>query len=137
MKSISSTLLCMLILMVCACSVVNAQTKAKPKKLIIAVNTPHCVGYFVDNKGTFLFNKQFEVVSKFSEGFARVKQNGKYGFINTQGEVVAPCIYDDAGIFSEGLAHVKQNEKWSIINTQGKVIVAECNSNTFWSVVEL
>ena len=92
MKSISSPLLCMLMLMVCASSVVNAQTKEKPKKLIIAVNTPHGVGYFTDNKGTFLFNKQFERVSAFSEGFSRVEQNGKWSIINTQGKViVAEC----------------------------------------------
>jgi hypothetical protein len=55
MKSILSTLLCMLMLMVCASSVVNAQTKEKPKILIIAVNTPHGIGYFADSEGTFLF----------------------------------------------------------------------------------
>ena len=138
MKSISSALLCMLMLMVCACSVVNAQTKENPKKVIIAVNTPHGVGYFTDNKGTFLFNKQFEWVGKFSEGLAIVKQNGKWGFINTKGEVVIPCIYDFADSFSEGLDPVKQNGKWSIINTKGKVIVAECEwLLTSWSVVEL
>mgnify|MGYP003291734872 CR=1 FL=1 len=61
----------------------------------------------------------------FSKGLAPVQQNGKCGFINTKGEVVIPCIYDEAGWFSEGLALVKQNGKWSIINTEGKVIVAE------------
>ena len=63
----------------------NEQAAQSPKtsKVIIAVNTPHDVGYFADSEGTFLFNKQFEEVSKFTEGLARVKQNGKWGYINT------------------------------------------------------
>ena len=142
MKSISSTLLCMLMLMVCACGNQGKGSEpthqSKDSMVIIAVNTDNDVGYFTDNKGTFLFNKQFEEVRKFSEDLARVEQNGKYGFINTQGEVVIPCIYDDAGEFSEGLAKVEQNWKCSIINTEGKVIVAECNNYaTSWCVVEL
>lgn len=39
-------------------------------------------------------------------GLAVVKQNGKYGYINTQGEVVIPCVYDVAGAFHEGYAVV-------------------------------
>ena len=110
MKFISSALLCVLVLMVCACGNQGKDSgqfnQSKDSMIIIAVNTPHGVGYFVDSAGAFLFNKQFERVSAFSEGLASVEQNGKWGFINTQGEVVVPCIYDIAGSFSEGLAPV-------------------------------
>ena len=117
----------------------NEQAAQSPKasKVIIAVNTPHGVGYFVDSEGNELFNKQFEKVSCFFEGLARVEQNEKSGFINTKGEVIIPCIYDDAWNFNEGLAAVKQNGKWSIINKEGKVIVAECGWETHWSKVEM
>ena len=96
-----------------------AQQSPKTYKVIIAVNTPHGVGYFEDSEGNKLFNKQFEKVRNFSEGLAPVKQEGKSGFINTQGEVVIPCIYDFSWYFSEGLATVVQNDKWGLINTQG------------------
>ena len=72
MKSIPSALLCMLMLMVCACgnqgedSKVIYQSKdsyvisqGKDSMVVIAVNTPHRIGYFVDSSGTFLFKKQF------------------------------------------------------------------------------
>jgi hypothetical protein len=96
------------------------------------------VGSFTDSKGTFLFNKQFERVNEYSEGLASVQQNGKWGYINTQGEQVLPCVYDYAGGFSEGLARVEQNGKWSVINTEGKVIVAECDwFLTTWSKVKM
>ena len=109
MKSIPSALLCMLMLMVCACGNQGKDSglfnKSKDSMIIIAVNTPNGVGYLVDSAGTFLFNKQFESVIKFSEGLSDVKQNGKYGFINTKGEVVIPCIYDGVNSFSKVFAN--------------------------------
>ena len=104
-----------------------AEQSPKASKVIIAVNTSHGIGYFVDSEGTFLFNKQFEEVSKFTEGLAHVEQNGKIGFINTQGEVVVPCIYDwTVGWFSDGLTSVEQNGKRGYINTKGEVVIP-CN----------
>ena len=35
----------------------------------------------------------------FSEGLARVEINGKWGYINKQGESVIPARYDDTGDF--------------------------------------
>ena len=100
-----------------------AQQSSKTYKVIIAVNTSHRIGYFVDSEGRFLFTKQFEKVNSFHEGLAQVKQNGKRGYINTQGAVVIPCIYDLAGEISEGLAPVEQNGKWGYINTKGEEVI--------------
>ena len=123
MKSIQLLLLGILMPMVCAWGQSSQQGENHAPRVIIAVNTTHGEGYFVDSEGNRLFNKQFEGVGPFSEGLARVKQNGKWGFINTQGEVVVPCIYDGAMNFSEGLAHVEQNDKWGFINTKGEVVI--------------
>ena len=46
----------------------NEQIAEKSSKVIIAVNTTHGIGYFVDSEGNKLFNKQFEGVRKFTEG---------------------------------------------------------------------
>ena len=122
--------------MVCACGNQGKNSglfhQGKDSIIIIAVNTPHGIGYFVDSAGTFLFNKQFERVSSFSEGLAGVEQNEKWGFINTKGEVVVPCIYDDAVSFSEGLAGVEQNEKWGFINTKGEVVIPCIYDEATW-----
>ena len=124
MKSISSAFLCILMLMVCACGNQGKNSglfhQGKDSIIIIAVNTPHGIGYFVDSAGTFLFNKQFERVSSFSEGLAGVEQNEKWGFINTKGEVVIPCIYDEATWFSEGLAKVKQKRQMGLYQHKGR-----------------
>jgi len=69
----------------------------------------------------------------FVNGFAIVKLNNKYGFIDTTGVEVIPCKYDDARHFSEGLAAVNiggtnDNGKtfggWGFIDETGKEVIA-------------
>ncbi len=45
----------------------------------------------------------------------------KYGYINYDGELKIPIIYDEAENFSEGLAAVKLDGKWGYIDTLGNV----------------
>ena len=141
MKFIHFPLLGMLMLLVCACGNqgkdLGRLNQSKDSMIIIAVNTPNGVGYFVDSEGKILFKKQFEEVDKFSEGLAPVKQNGKWGFINTKGEVVVPFIYDKFGLlFSEGLARVKQNGKWGFINTKGEMVTRCIYDDAAWEFTE-
>lgn len=54
-----------------------------------------------------------------------IKQDGKYGYIDGNGNVVIKPIYLQAKQFAEGVAPVKIQEGiWGIINTKGKVIGA-------------
>ena len=66
---------------------------------------------------------QYDEVYGFSEGLAVVKKDGKYGFINTNGEEVIPCRYDFARSFSEGLADVEKDRKYGFINTKGEEVI--------------
>lgn len=61
--------------------------------------------------------------SGFNEGFAPVKKNGKWGYIDLKGKVVIDFLFDDAWCFSEGLAPVKLNGKYGYINNKGKVVI--------------
>ena len=55
---------------------------------------------------------------------ARVKLNGKYGFINEAGEMVIKPQFEDAGYFaSNGLARVKLNGKYGFINEAGETVI--------------
>jgi hypothetical protein len=103
----------------------NAQGPHNNKgKVIIAVNTSWRIGYFADENGKLLFNKQFDEVNIFYEGFAKVKSNGKYGFINTSGELVLPCKYDVMyDWFIEDLLGVVINEKFGFVNASGELVV--------------
>ena len=49
---------------------------------------------------------RYEDAKPFTEGLAAIKENGKWGYIDTQGNTVIPCQYDLAFPFSEGLAIV-------------------------------
>ncbi|WP_370659100.1 WG repeat-containing protein, partial [Campylobacter coli] len=49
--------------------------------------------------------------------------NGKIGFIDKSGKIIAKPEFDDVGVFSEGLAKVKLNGKWGFIDKSGKIIV--------------
>lgn len=52
------------------------------------------------------------------------KKDGKYGYIDSKGEVVVDYIYDDATEQNEfGYSAVQKNEKWGSIDRKGQVII--------------
>jgi len=57
------------------------------------------------------------------EGFAAVKQNGKWGFIDTDGAEVIPFLFDDALSFGQHLAAVKVGELWGYIGMHGNIVI--------------
>ena len=54
----------------------------------------------------------YESVSAFSDGMARVKLNGKYGYINSESKLVIECKFDYAKEFQDGLAAVSMGGSW-------------------------
>lgn len=65
----------------------------------------------------------YEYAYPFSESLACVCLDGKYGYINKEGEVVIPFQYTSAGIFSEGLARVSLGGKSGYIDKSGEVVI--------------
>jgi hypothetical protein len=65
-----------------------------------------------------------EVVSSLQEGAAIVQVEGKYGFVNEQGQKICRPIYDEVHLYSHGYAAVKKHNKWSYINKLGKRLTA-------------
>jgi len=57
------------------------------------------------------------------EGFAAVKRNGKWGFIDITGTQVIDFLYDDALSFGQHLAAVKIGELWGYISLSGRVVI--------------
>ena len=74
---------------------------------------------------------KYDEIDLFSYGLARVCKDGKWGFIDLNGEEVIPCIYDmNVGRFSEGLALVELDydleygaSKVMFIDNKGKEII--------------
>lgn len=71
----------------------------------------------------------------FNEGYAALKINSKYGYINTKGEITIPFIYESATPFSLGLANVtiKKGEQTVslIINKEGKTLFTGLTIDAF------
>lgn len=66
---------------------------------------------------------KYEFVGHFNNGLAKVKYNKKWGFIDTLGVEVVPCIYHEVTNFNDGFAKVRINEKWGLVDTSGNVII--------------
>ena len=72
----------------------------------------------------FKYQKWFDFIGNFKDGFAIVRLNGKRSFINTKGELIGDgnLWFDSVSAFDNGVAMVELNEKYSFINTKGELI---------------
>lgn len=67
---------------------------------------------------------EYEDARPFSdEGFAAVKRNGKWGFVDERGTVMIEFLFDDALSFGQHLAAVKQGDFWGYINMRGDIVI--------------
>lgn len=65
---------------------------------------------------------QYDHATSFSEGLAMVKKDGKFGYINKQGELVIPFQFEYATPFTKGTATVKRDGKLGTIDKSGAFI---------------
>ena len=56
-------------------------------------------------------------------GYAAVKKNGKWGFINISGEVTIEYQFEDALSFGQHLAAVKKGRHWGYISRYGEIVI--------------
>lgn len=74
--------------------------------------------------GNAQVGESYEDARPFSEeGFAAVKKNGKWGFIDAGGNMRIDFIFDDALSFGQHLAAVKIDELWGYISLSGDVVI--------------
>ncbi len=59
----------------------------------------------------------------FSCGRIEFSRSDKYGYLDRDGNVVIPPMYDEASFFQEGLAGVKLNGRWGYIDTSGAMVI--------------
>jgi hypothetical protein len=83
---------------------------------------------YVNNKNKYVIPAQYEVASGFSDGYAKVFKNGKWGVINTAGQDIILCIYDEIRerlTLSSGdpLLCTYKNSKWGVVDMEGKEVI--------------
>ena len=91
---------------------------------IARVQTKDGYGYITMNGRSF-FASNLEACRDFSDGMAavKIKETGKWGFINQTFATVIPPTYQEVGDFSENVAPVKLNDQWGVIDKQGRMLV--------------
>lgn len=69
--------------------------------------------------------RKYDALTNFHERFAGVIKEGKWGYINSDGEEIISCKYDGASPFSEGLACVYIGDDMSIefIDEKGNTVI--------------
>ena len=61
-------------------------------------------------------------MSDFKDGFAIVRLNENYNFINTKGQLLSQQWFDSVRNFKEGFASVYLNDKYNFIDTEGHLL---------------
>lgn len=82
-------------------------------------------GYkMLDTSGNAVSDVLYENAKLFIDGTgAAVQQDGKWGFVNVNGEIVIEPEFEDARSFSNGFAAVKKDGKWGFIDAQNNIVI--------------
>lgn len=59
----------------------------------------------------------------FDTTYAAVKIDGKWGFVDKDGNMVIQPQFQEARSFSNGMAAVKQNGQWGFVDMQGEMVI--------------
>lgn len=65
----------------------------------------------------------YEDARPFDGGWAAVKKDGRWGYIDAQGQVQLDFQFDDALSFGQHLAAVKQGDYWGYISLSGELVI--------------
>lgn len=67
--------------------------------------------------------KEYVHVNEIACGLALVEKDGKHGYVDKDGKLIIPLIYDEGMNFVEGKAGIMIGNKWGFIDSTGKEIV--------------
>ncbi|MDE5770525.1 MAG: WG repeat-containing protein, partial [Ruminococcus sp.] len=90
--------------------------------VIIAKNNGRCSIYDTSFKEIGNFSCE-NIDACLNNGWIAYEENGKWGFVNTNGEIVVEPSYQCAKSFSNGMAAVYNGTKWGFINEQNQLVI--------------
>lgn len=80
--------------------------------------------YLIDKMGKVVCDTAFEDADAFaSEGYAAVKYEGAWGYVNTKGEFVIKPQYMQARSFTNDLGAVSDGTEWAYIDTNNYIVI--------------
>ena len=74
------------------------------------------------NSFKWLRNVEEQMVRPYSDGYSAYYENGKWGFLNLDGNVAIEPDYEEVTDFKKGLSIVKKDGKYGVINNKGALI---------------
>lgn len=78
----------------------------------------------IDTNGNVILNPIYDEISGYyHNGYMRVRNKGKTGIINKDGEVIIALEYDNISDENNGLFLAKKSKKYGMINTNGQIII--------------
>ncbi len=82
----------------------------------------------IDKSGKSITAQKFKWSGwEYSEGLLNVQINDKWGFVDREGKIVIPVIFNETLTFSEGLAAVEfanGKNQWGFIDKSGKTVIS-------------
>lgn len=105
---------------------VSADVDGKSGLSVVTVSTEYSGGeylYCVIGNGKILVPfGTYDSISRFEDGMAQVRKDGKSGFIDVNCNLAIPLEYDDAGYFSDGVARIWKGDEIFYINKNNEVV---------------
>jgi hypothetical protein len=80
-------------------------------------------GYLLIDTAGKIHAKGFQFADTITEGRVPVYRGEKSGYLDLEGKIVIPFVYDGVSRFSDGLAAVRKGEKWGYVDRNGRVVI--------------
>lgn len=77
----------------------------------------------ISREGTYVMSPRYTNVRPFSDGYAAVELDEKWGYIDEKGVLVIDCAYREAYDFHDGRAAVRPNSTFGYIDPDGEMAI--------------
>jgi hypothetical protein len=110
----------------------SVQSSVSWSPIVVGVNYKYGL---LDTTSKCILRPVYAYISNFSDSMAVISLNGKYGYVNMNGEIAIPIKYIGASYFKNGAATVKSYLLKMTINKQGNIQKLSLTNNGWILIV--